>query len=70
MLSKKKKSEFLLENGWSQWYHDDYWVNPAIVADETRQDYTNYGLTLEAAYKWQTETPDKKVGIPTLKEYK
>lgn len=69
MLSKKKKIEFLVENGWSQWYHEDYWVNPSIVEDETRQDYTYYGLTLETAYKWQKYTPHKKISYPKLKEY-
>lgn len=64
------KITFLKERGWSTWYNEDYWVNPKVIEDPKSQDYTNYGLSLEDAYAWETEEGSKKFqpgwGLPAL----
>lgn len=44
----------LKERGWSLWYSDDYWVHPKTVRNPAAQDYTNYGMPLERAYRFET----------------
>lgn len=52
------KTAFLIDKGWSTWYNPDYWVHPKIVQDETKQDYTNYGMSLEQAYEFETNNQE------------
>jgi hypothetical protein len=49
-MTDSEKKEFLKSRGWSTWYNENYWVNPAVVVDKKRQDHTNYGMDLESAY--------------------
>ena len=44
------KEDFLKSKGWSTWYNEKYWVNPKLVSDPRKQEYTNYGMDLESAY--------------------
>jgi hypothetical protein len=46
---------FLSERGWHPWYNDNYWINKKCVTDNTRQDYTMYGLSLQDAYTYEVE---------------
>lgn len=66
--TKKEKEWFLREHGWSTWYHEDYWVNPDVVEDPSRQDYTDYGMRLDDAYKYETgDYPKfKPMGMPAI----
>lgn len=62
-------ADYLRENGWHTWYNENYWVNPEIVADKNSQDYTNYGMSISDAYKWQKENLGKVkqiFGMPML----
>ena len=45
--------EELRRRGWDTWYHEDYWVHPKLIKDPSRQDYTNYGMSLEDALKFE-----------------
>ena len=47
------QQERLLKLGWSQYYHHNYWVNPKVITDKHRQDYTNYGMTELEALAWE-----------------
>lgn len=49
------EEKFLEERGWSTWYHRDYWVHPKTIKDPSRQDYTNYGMSMEAAIHWELD---------------
>lgn len=53
------KREFLLSHGWSPWYNENYWVHPKTITDPTRQDYTDYGLSLDKACEYELN-PDSK----------
>lgn len=44
---------YLMGRGWHQYYHHDYWVNPKTIEDPTRQDYTNFGGTLNEALAFE-----------------
>jgi hypothetical protein len=55
--------EYLEERGWGTWYHPNYWVHKKVIANPEVQDYTNYGMTLEEAYRFETENHPK---IPPL----
>ena len=46
-------AEFLRSKGWHTWYNEKYWVHPECVEDKTRMDYTNYGMTIEDAVKYE-----------------
>lgn len=46
---------FLKSRGWHQWYNDNYWVNPKCIQDPQAQDYTNYGMSLEQAIKYEND---------------
>lgn len=48
-----QSKEFLLSRGWSTWYSENYWVHPESVEDPKSQDYTNYGMSLEDAVKYE-----------------
>jgi len=52
-MTASEKEGFLKERGWHTWYHKDKWVNPKLVKDPTRQDYTNYWLTIDKAVEWE-----------------
>ena len=62
------KAEVLTRRGWSRWYADDYWVHPKTVVDPSRQDFTDYGMGVEMAFRWETEggRPFPCCGIPAL----
>jgi hypothetical protein len=67
-MTKDEKEKYLVDNGWSTWYNDDYWVHPEIVDDSSFQDYTNYGMDLDAAVKYQTK--HRLLGIPDPRKQK
>lgn len=52
-LEKDEKERFLKERGWRTWHSDSYWVNPKTVEDKSRQDYTNYGLSMDDAIRFE-----------------
>lgn len=54
-LIKSMKEALLIQKGWSLWYHHDYWVHPKTIVDPTRQDHTNYGMSLDKAYEYETQ---------------
>ena len=58
-MSKKEKEDFLLKNGWSKYYNDDYWVNPKTVEKPSVQDYTNYGFNLNDAFQYEKKNLPK-----------
>lgn len=49
-MSEKEKQDFLKQKGWHTWYHPSYWVHEKLVKNSQAQDYTNYGMSLDAAY--------------------
>ena len=56
-----KKEKWLRKRGWSQWYNPQYWVHPDSVEDPSHMDYTNYGMTIDDAIKYE------KIGKPPHK---
>lgn len=50
-LDEAEIRKALYAAGWADWYHPDYWVHPQVVKDPTRQDYTNYGVSLAEAWR-------------------
>lgn len=53
--NEKEEIKFLESKGWHTWYNDDYWVHPKTVADRSRQDYTNYGMSRSEAVAFEKE---------------
>lgn len=56
-----KKKKFLEERGWGTWYSNNYWVHPKTVEDRSRQDYTDYGMSLDGAYQFELVCPNRKI---------
>lgn len=52
-LSKKDMQTYLESKGWHTWYNPEYWVHTKTIVDPKRQDYTNYGMSLERAYAYE-----------------
>jgi len=50
------KEEFLKSKGWHTWYHPNYWVHTKLVTNPAAQDYTNYGMSLDAAYSHEVNS--------------
>lgn len=64
MLSKEEKEQFLIDRGWETWYNPNYWIHEKTVADPKSQDHTNYGMSLEDAYRYEIENRGPfKIGI-------
>jgi hypothetical protein len=57
-MTLQEKIDLLKQNGWHTWYNENYWVHTKTVVNPKVQDYTNYGMSLEAAYEFETQ--DKK----------
>lgn len=57
-MTRDEKEKHLRDNGWRTWHSKDYWVHPDTVQDPTRQDFTDYGLNLETALRYE------KIGRP------
>ena len=53
-MSTEQKEEFLKSKGWFQWYSENYWCHKKVVKTPV-QDCTNYGMSLEDAYKFEVE---------------
>lgn len=53
--TREEKEKFLRSRGWETWYNPNYWVHPKTIVDKSRQDYTNYGMSLNDAMKFETE---------------
>ena len=53
-MNKEDKEKFLKDNGWHTWYNEEYWVHQKTISDSSRQDYTNYGMSLDKAYEFET----------------
>jgi hypothetical protein len=51
----KYDADYLRRRGWATWYNENYWVHPKTVQDPKVQDFTNYGLDLEAAIAFERE---------------
>ncbi len=60
------EEEFLKSRGWSTWYHHDYWVHPKTIKDKSRQDYTDYGLSMQDAVKYELENMPPWSGQPII----
>ena len=60
--------KFLYDRGWTTYYHKNYWVHPDAVEDPKIQDYTDYGMTLEFAYKYELmgKPKHKPMGLPIV----
>ena len=50
---RKAVTELLMSNGWSTWYHPDYWVHTDVIEDPSRQDYTDYGMNIYDALTFE-----------------
>ena len=57
---------FIRGLGWDTWYHPAYWVHPKTVADPTRQDYTNYGMSLGDVLRYEENGCPKFQPLPVL----
>lgn len=64
-MTPKAKQTTLVSAGWSQWYHPDCWIHPKTVKDPATQDYTKYGMTLDEAYRYETEGGEP-MGLPLI----
>lgn len=52
--AKGEKQKFAISKGWSTYYHEDYWVNPKVVTDPQRQNYTDYGRSLDGVLLYES----------------
>lgn len=52
MKSDDKKA-FLTKKGWFPWYSQDYWCHERFGINN--RDCTNYGMSLEDAYRYENE---------------
>ena len=60
-MTLEEKQEFLKSKGWSTWYNPKYWVHPEMVEDPASMDYTNYGMNIDDAIRYE------KIGKPKFK---
>ena len=51
MTEQISTKEELMERGWYQWYHDDYWVHEDFDKNEVYIDHTYLGFKFEDAIK-------------------
>ena len=67
-MMEPKDAKWLEDRGWSKWYNENYWVHPDSVQDPTRQNYTDYGFSLEEAVKYESigKPKHKYLGLPQL----
>lgn len=54
-ISDDEKRSVLLKAGWSTWYNENYWANRKTVQNPAIQNHTDYGLSLDKAYEFETE---------------
>lgn len=66
-MEKKLSLNSMIADGWHTYYHPNYWVNKKVVDDPTRQDYTDYGMSLDEAIEWE-ENGCNKIGMTPLNE--
>jgi hypothetical protein len=59
MVERLEKEKFLIERGWDTYMLGDCWVHPDSVEDPKVQDYTNYGMCLDDAVRYE------RLGKPT-----
>jgi hypothetical protein len=52
-MKDSEKAQYLLDNGWTTYYSREYWVHKDTVELPEKQDYTDYGLSLDSAYKYE-----------------
>lgn len=52
------KHEFIKSKGWYQWYNENYWCHSQFDTEQT--DCTNWGMSLDEAYKFETDIESKK----------
>lgn len=51
------KEALVRKHGWNTWYNEDYWINEDYVRSlfpnrpKESYDYTNYGVSLDIAYR-------------------
>lgn len=71
MITEQEKRKVLKDNGWSTYYNPNYWVHPKAVEDPSVQNYTNYGFSLDDAYKFETQELKaiKSFGMPELSKH-
>lgn len=55
MKEQVNKAEFLKSRGWFQWYNENYWCHEQFGS----KDCTNYGLSLNNAYEFETDKQAK-----------
>lgn len=58
-MTDEEKRSALTAAGWHLWYNHNYWVHSKTIIDPARQDYTNYGMSLEDAYRYETDPESK-----------
>jgi len=49
VVSEAEMKAFIKARGWHTWYNEDYWVHRRY--ERAGADYTNWGMSLEKAYK-------------------
>ena len=64
-MTNEKKIKTLKAAGWSRWYHPNNWVHQKTIEDPSIQDCTNYGMSLDEAYEFETQN---KKPTPPLKK--
>jgi hypothetical protein len=57
MKEQIDKAEFLKSRGWFQWYDPNYWCHKQFDGEE--RDCTDWGLSLDDAYKFETDIKEK-----------
>jgi hypothetical protein len=62
--------KFLRKKGWHTYYNELYWVHPKLIQDNSTQDYTNYGMTIDSAFVYEVENLSSFpcCGIPSLSQ--
>lgn len=57
-MTIEEKQAFLKQRGWYQWYNDNYWCHEQF--GENGRDPTSYGMSLQEAYKFETDPKIRK----------
>ena len=65
-ISRTAMAQYLMDRGWSTWYRANYWIHADTVESPDSQDFTDYGLPLEDAYKYELlgKPKIKNLGVP------
>lgn len=59
VLSRTEKKELLITLGWFAWYSQNYWCHHQFDDKAKGRDCTNWGMSLDEAYEYETNPASK-----------